>query len=124
LTIEIVFENDRAVFIRYTNQPVLSFGDYDRNVPGLTQREIHYLRQANAGSSATWRRFTEPVLEEYAPSLTVWKTSDGKYFAGYDRDGKWFFVCDSRFWEKVMVPIRESATASHRTSSAARLEGL
>ncbi len=124
LTIEIVFENDRAVFVRYTNQPVLSFGDYDRTVPGLTHREINYLKRANAGGGAEWRRFDEPILQEYAPTLTVWKTSDGKYFSGYDREGRRFFVCDNGFWEKVIVPIRESATASDRSDSAARLEGL
>lgn len=124
LTIEIVFENDRAVFVRYTNQPVLSFGEHDRTVPGLTHREINYLKRANAGSDTEWRRFKEPILEEYAPTLTVWKTSDGKYFSGYDREGRRFFVCDSDFWEDVIVPIRESAAAADRSDSAARLEGL
>ncbi len=124
LTIEIVFENDRAVFVRYTNQPILSFGEYDRTVPGLTHREINYLKRANAGRGAEWRRFKEPILEEYAPTLTVWKTSDGKYFSGYDREGRRFFVCDSGFWDDVIVPIRESATASDRSDSATRLEGL
>jgi hypothetical protein len=124
LTIEVVFENDRAVFVRYMNQPVFSLGNYDRTVPGLTQKEIEYLKRANAGSGAEWRRFKEPVIDDYAPTVTVWKTADGKYFCGYDREGKRFFVCDSGFWEKFIVPIRESATASDRSGSAARLEGL
>jgi hypothetical protein len=124
LTIEVIFENDRAVFVRYSNQPVLSLGSYDRAAHSLTQKEIDYLKRANAGKGVRWRRHVEPILEDYAPTVTVWKTADGRFFSGYDREGNRLFVCNSVFWDKVIGRIRESAGVGNRGDSAAHLEGL
>lgn len=124
LTIEIVFEKDRAIFIRYSNQPVLSLGTYERAPHGLTQKEIEYLKRVNAGAGARWIRYKDPILEEFAPTVTVWKTPDSLYFSGYDREGNRLFVCDSNFWDTVMAQVRKKVTASDRSDSAERLEGL
>lgn len=124
LTIEVVYENDRAVFIRYANQPVLSLGSHARQGHNLTQKEIEYLRSVNATRGAKWRRYQNQELREYAPNVTVWKTPDSLYFSGYDREAKRLFVCNSLFWDTVINQIQGALESSDGSDSGFRLQGL
>lgn len=124
LVIEIIYQDDRAVLVRYSNQPVLSLGDQTRAPHSLTQSEIEFLRSANVGEKVKWRRHQESVLEEFAPTVTVWKTPDDLYFAGYDREDKRLFVCSERFWNTIVGHIRDNAAAKDRDDTAKRFGGL
>ena len=121
LKIQVVFENDKAVFLKYSNEPVLQLEADSPPALDLTAREIEFLKRANG---AGWKSHRDPLLSKVAPTMKVWKTSDGTRFGGYDRDRKALFVCNSEFWQIVVGEIRARYEAGASGSAATRLEGM
>ena len=123
LRIHVVFENDGAVFIKYANEAVFSLDDSAPPTLELTQGEIEHLKKLNAGGGS-WKRHEDALLAKTAPMLTVWKSSGGSAYSGYNRERKEFFACGKRFWETVLGQIREQVQQSSLGDASERLRGL
>ena len=124
LRIRIVFDEGKAVFISYANENIFSFRQSDDPAIGLTGDEISYLRVANVGKSRSWAAYKDTTLAALAPATTVWKSSDGEFYAAYNRDENRFFVCSQAFWDLVVGRIRERIEEGATGDAATRLKGL
>jgi hypothetical protein len=124
LSIAVVFENDRAVFIRYANEPFFKL--QEGALPGLdlTQEEIAYLKEANGGKGRSWIVNRDPLVTKSAPMFTVWTSSDGEVFAGYNREHKELFVSTKEFYGLVMKVLGGRYGGGGPGDAAARLDGL
>lgn len=122
LKIHVIFGNDRAVFIKYRNEAVFNLEESAPPTLDLTSDEIDYLKKANGGSGAV--RHQDPLLSKTAPMLTVWKTSNGAAYSGYNRERKEFFACSDRFWTVVLSQIRAQVQQSSLGNASERLKGL
>ncbi len=121
LEIQVVFEEDKAVFIKYSNKTVFSLEPGEEPSVGLRPDEISFLKSANSGSKKEWVGHSDAFLKSVAPTLTVWRFSDRGLMAGYNREKKALFVCTKTFWDLVLGKVRERQDASKGKN---RLEGL
>lgn len=122
LRIQVVFKNGEAVFIKYANAPVFSLDPERGAAIHLSRREIERLRSANAAEGERWSKHPSALVAKLAPQLTIWKTGDDRRLAGYDREQRELFVCDSSFWELVVGEVRKRHAEGD--GAADRLEGL
>lgn len=120
LAIQIIFENQTAVLIRYANEAPLKVANSTNRPISLTAEEVTHLRTVNLKEGITWRSYKDRTFETLAPSMTFWVSSDEKSYAGYDRDNRQLFVCNDRFWNIVAEKLKKQA----ETSPAIRFKGL
>lgn len=121
LTIQVVYDNDVAVFIRYANESPFKLAKSAPPSLNLTAPEISYLRKINLGEATDWKPYRETFLSSVAPTTTLWKSSDEARYAGYDRQRKILFVCSAAFWNTVVGKIKEN---SGHEGPSERFEGL
>ena len=121
LKIEIIFDGDKAVFIKYSNEPLIRIGSSTSSGTPLRSSEVAQLKSANADSSGKWGVYANALLRRVAPQLTVWQSPDSDHFAGYNRDTKTLFICAEPFWELVFDKVRERYESG---TGSQRLEGL
>jgi hypothetical protein len=120
LAIQIVFEDNVAALVRYSNEPPLKVANSITRPVNLTADEVTHLRGVNLKEGISWQSHKDRTLEILAPSMTLWISSDKLRYAAYDRDNRQLFICSDRFWEIVAGNLRKQAEAS----AAVRLEGL
>lgn len=120
LVIQIVFEGNAAVLVRYSNEPPLKVADSTTRPVNLTAAEITHLRSVNLKEAITWESHKDRTLESLVPSMTFWISSDKLSYAAYDRESRQLFVCSARFWELVAGNLRKQA----ESSPVIRFEGL
>jgi len=120
LAIQIVFENNAAVLVRYSNEPPVKVANSITRPINLTADEVTHLRGVNLGEGISWKSHKDPTLESLAPSMTLWISSDQLRYAAYDRDNRQLFICSARFWDIVAGNLRKQA----ESSPAIRFEGL
>jgi hypothetical protein len=120
LAVQIVFENNAAVLVRYSNEPPLKVANSITRPFSLTANEITQLRGVNLKDGISWESHKDPTLESLAPSMTLWISSDKLRYAAYDRDNRQLFICSAGFWEIVAGNLRKQA----ESSPAIRFEGL
>ena len=120
LAIQIIFEDNIAVLLRYSNEAALKVANSTTRPVSLTADEVTHLRSVNLKEEITWNPYKDRTLETLAPSMTLWISSDKKSYAGYDRDNRQLFVCNDRFWDIVAGKLRKQA----ETSAATRFKGL
>ena len=121
LEIRVVFEEDKAVFIRYSNKTVFSLETGGAPSVGLRPSEISFLKSANSGSKKGWVGHSDAFIKSVAPTLTVWRFSDRDMMSGYNREKKALFVCTKTFWDLVLGKVRERDDSNKGKN---RLEGL
>jgi hypothetical protein len=120
LTVQIVFENDTAVLVRYSNEPPLKVANSNTQPVNLTAGEIAHLRKVNLKEETSWQPHKDRSLEALVPSMTFWISSDKLSYAAYDRESRQLFICSAGFWEIVAGNLRKQA----ESSPAVRFEGL
>lgn len=120
LAIQIVFEDNAAVLVRYSNEPPLKVANSITRPVNLTAEEVTHLRGVNLTEGISWKSHKDRTLESLAPSMTLWISSDKLRHAAYDRDNRQLFICSARFWDIVAGNIRKQA----ESSPAIRFEGL
>jgi len=120
LAIQIVFENNAAVLLRYSNEPPLKVANSISRPVNLTVDEITHLRGVNLTEGISWKSHKDGTLESLAPSVTLWISSDKLRYAAYDRDNRQLFVCSDRFWDTVAGNLRKQT----ESSPAIRFDGL
>ena len=120
LAVQIVFENDAAVLVRYSNEPPLKVANSITRPVNLTADEITHLRGVNLKEGISWKSHKDRTLESLSPSTTLWISSDKTSYAAYDRENRQLFVCAAPFWEIVAGNLRKQA----ESSPAVRFEGL
>ena len=120
LTVQIVFENDTAVLVRYSNEPPLKVANSNTQPVNLTAGEIAHLRKLNLKEEISWQAHKDRSLEALVPSMTFWISSDKLSYAAYDRESRQLFICSAGFWEIVAGNLRKQA----ESSPAVRFEGL
>lgn len=121
LTIQVVFENDKAVFVRYSNQPVMKLAEDSPPSLQLTGPEIEFLRNANGKG---WKTHKDALITKIAPTLTVWTSADSGLYAGYERERKALFVCNEEFWKVVIGEIESRYEGGAPGAAGTRLKGL
>jgi hypothetical protein len=120
LAIQIIFENDVAVLVRYSNEPQLKVADSTTRPVNLTAGEVTHLRGVNLGEGVSWQPHKDSTLESLAPNMTLWIASDKQSHAAYDRDNRQLFICTAGFWDIVAGNLRKQA----ESSPAIRFDGL
>lgn len=120
LAIQIVFENDVAALVRYSNEPPLKVANSITRPVNLTAEEVTHLRGMNLKEGISWKSHKDRTLEALSPSMTFWISSDKQSYASYDRDNRQLYVCSARFWDIAAGNLRKQAEAS----PAIRFEGL
>lgn len=120
LAIQIVFENNAAVLLRYSNEPPLKVANSITRPFILTVDEITHLRGVNLPEGVSWKSHKDETLESLSQSMTLWISSDKLRYAAYDRDNRQLFVCSDRFWDMVAGNLRKQS----ESSPAIRFEGL
>jgi hypothetical protein len=124
LKIQVVFAEGKAVFIEYSNEPIFSLGSGHSPTVDLSISEIAYLKAANAGAKRKWSIHTEGLCKKVAPSLTVWRSSDQEFHAGYNRERKELFICTRSFWDLVIGVVRERYDPAKEKEGGTRFDGL
>ena len=119
LEIQVIFDDGKAVMVRYANQPMFSMGSAPSSTVNLSAGEIDQLKKANA-EGAVWKPYSVRVLTKVAPGMKVWRTGDSDVFAGYNRESRQLFVCTSEFWDLVLERVRDR----YEAGVDKRLEGL
>lgn len=120
LAVQIIFEDNAAVLVRYSNEPLLKTADSTTRPVNLTAAEITHLRRVNLKEGITWESHRDRTLESLTPSMTFWISSDKLSYAAYDRESRQLFVCSAGFWDIVAGNLRKQA----ESSPAIRFEGL
>lgn len=120
LSIQIVFENNAAVLLRYSNEPPLKVANSINRPVILTVDEIAHLRRLNLKEGISWKSHKDETLESLTQSMTLWISSDKLSYAAYDRENRQLFVCSDRFWDIVAGNLRKQK----ESSPAIRFEGL
>lgn len=120
LAIQIVFEDNAAVLVRYSNEPPLKVANSITRPVNLTADEVTYLRGVNLKEGTSWEPHKDRTLESLSPSMTFWISSDKLRYAAYDRENRQLFICSARFWDIVAGNLRKQA----ESSPAIRFEGL
>ncbi len=120
LAIQIVFEDNAAVLVRYSNEPPLKVANSITRPASLTVDEVTHLRGVNLKEGISWESHKDRTLESFAPSVTLWISSDKLRYAAYDRENRQLSICSARFWEIVAGNLRKHA----ESSPALRFEGL
>jgi hypothetical protein len=120
LAIQIVFENNAAALVRYSNEPPLKVANSITRPVNLTADEVTHLRGVNLTEGISWKSHKDGTLESLSPSMTLWISSDKLRYAAYDRDNRQLFICSARFWDIAAGNLRKQA----ESSPAIRFEGL
>lgn len=120
LAIQIIFENNAAVLLRYSNEPPLKVANSISRQVNLTVEENTHLRNVNLKEGITWTSHKDDSLEFLTQSMTFWISSDKQRYAAYDRENRQLFVCSDRFWNIVADNLRKQT----ESSPAIRFEGL
>ena len=120
LAIQIVFENNVAALVRYSNEPPVKVANSITRPVNLTADEVTHLRGVNLTEGISWKSHKDGTLESLAPSMTLWISSDKLRYAAYDRDNRQLFICSDRFWDIAAGNLRKQA----ESSPAIRFEGL
>lgn len=124
LTIEVVFDDSTAVFVRYSNEAVFQLRQATRPVVGLTASEITHLLKLHPKGGSSWQTYRDTTLNKIAPSVKFWRSSDKTLHAGYDRDQKRLFICTTAFWDVVVGAIKDRTKGGESGGPATRFEGL
>jgi hypothetical protein len=122
LSIQIVFDDDVAVLIKYANEPALKITGSTPPSVDLTVSEIGHLRGVNLVENTSWSSHKDSAMSNVAPNMKMWRSSDKTRHAGYDRNQKVLFVCTAAFWDVVAGDIK--ARASGGGGAATRFMGL
>lgn len=120
LAIQIVFEDNVAALVRYSNEPPVKVANSTTRPINLTANEVTHLRGVNLKEGTSWGPHKDRTLEALAPNMTLWIASDQLSYAGYDRDNRQLFICTAGFWDIAAGSLRKQAEAS----PAIRFEGL
>lgn len=120
LAIQVIFENNVASLIRYSNEPPVKVANSITRPVNLTAGEVTYLRKVNLAEGSSWKSHKDTTLASLSPNMTFWISSDKLRYAAYDRDNRQLFLCSDRFWEITVGNLRNQA----ESSPAIRFKGL